>query len=385
MAEHDKDNFTDTRDRASQAAGILARIFSEAGWRVREPKEDVREIDMIVRRGKASYAIELKGASEGRSDRLIPLWSQGYLQAARAAAEDHPPLVVVAAPRIGRRAAERVIKFAQEYAPNAAAGVIDFTGLRLFYGPHLQELNSDPAESSVAKSLRTEPTDLFSDLNQWMLKVLLAPELPDRLLSAPRGRYSNASQLARAANVSVMSAFRLVDQLERGGYLHESRMYLTLVRREDLFKQWQNSAARRVKEIPMRFVLRGTPQVELRRMLKSGRACLAMFAAAEALQLGFVHGVPPHVYVQRLRPVSLSAWKNLIVPQPGEPPHVIVREPAAPQSVFRAIVHVDHLPVTDVIQVWLDVSSHPARGKEQAELIQRKVIDKLFQPPPVHG
>ena len=52
-----------------------------------------------------------------------------------------------------------------------------------------------------------------------MRKVLLAPELPDALLNAPRGQYRNASQLAGAAHVSVMSAFRLVQQLQEGGYL----------------------------------------------------------------------------------------------------------------------------------------------------------------------
>ena len=33
----------------------------------------------------------------------------------------------------------------------------------------------------------------------------------------------------------------------------------------------------------MRFLLKGEPRAQLRRMLNSGRACLALFAAAEAL------------------------------------------------------------------------------------------------------
>ena len=40
---------------------------------------------------------------------------------------------------------------------------------------------------------------LFSDLNQWMLKVLLAESIPANLLSAPRARYRNPTELARAA------------------------------------------------------------------------------------------------------------------------------------------------------------------------------------------
>lgn len=66
-----------------------------------------------------------------------------------------------------------------------------------------------------------------------MLKVLLAPELPEHLLSAPRERYANASQLAKAADVSVRSAFRFVQGLQEQGYLHEAPSALALVRRED--------------------------------------------------------------------------------------------------------------------------------------------------------
>ena len=47
-----------------------------------------------------------------------------------------------------------------------------------------------------------ESAPLFSDLNQWMLKILLAPPLiPEGFLLAPRERYRNASQLAEAAGV----------------------------------------------------------------------------------------------------------------------------------------------------------------------------------------
>jgi len=58
----------------------------------------------------------------------------------------------------------------------------------------------------------------FFDLNQWILKILLSKEIPESMLFAPRGRYGNASQLAAAARVSVMSAFRFVRQLSEEGF-----------------------------------------------------------------------------------------------------------------------------------------------------------------------
>ena len=98
---------------------------------------------------------------------------------------------------------------------------------------------------------------LFSDLNQWMLKVLLAPKIAPDLLHAPRGEYRNASQLAAAANVSVMSAFRFVRQLRLEGFLDESSSSLSLVRLDDLLRRWQAESLRPARDIPMRWMLRG--------------------------------------------------------------------------------------------------------------------------------
>ena len=128
----------------------------------------------------------------------------------------------------------------------------------------------------------------------------------------------------------------------------------------------------------MRFVLRGNPGLELRMMLRSGHGTLALFAAAEALHLGFVHGVTHYIYVPRLDAESLGAWKNLVLAGAGEQPDVIVRQAPAAQSIFRGRVNVNGVPVSDVVQVWLDVSSHPSRGQEQADFIRRRALKHVF-------
>jgi hypothetical protein len=367
--------------RGQRAEALLADIFEQAGWQVeRQHKRQRSELDMIVRRPDGVvYAVEVKAAVEGRADRLLPLFSQAVLQSQHGAGQNAAPLAVVAAPKISRGAAEQILKFAEHYAPDAAAGVIDFEGLRLFRGPHLEGLNAEaPHKSSIPSRSARVSGHLFSDLNQWMLKVLLASEVSENLLSAPREQYRNASQLARAAKVSVMSAFRFVQQLKDEGFLSESGPYLNLVRRDELFRRWQASAERSVKEVPMRFLLKGDPREQLHRMLKSGRACLALFAAAEVLKLGFVEGVPPYVYVERIQPSNLSAWKNLRQCEPGESPDLILRQAPAPQSIFRGLVRPNGMAASDVLQVWVDVSSHPSRGREQADLIRKRVLNRII-------
>lgn len=363
------------------ALSVLAAALENAGWSVEaEPQDDALKPHLQVKRGRIVYAAELKVASEGRSDRLVPLLAQAVLESRRAAGGKAHPLAVVAAPRIPQRAAQQVLKFAEECAADAAVGVIDFEGFRAFRGPHLEGLNAEPAASRAAPRPAAVAGQLFSDLNQWMIKVLLAPELPERLLSGPRGRYRNASELARAASVSVMSACRFVQQLHHEGYLDESASHLSLVRREDLFDRWQGLSARSAREAPVRFVLPGNAQADLRRALNGGgAACLALFSAADVLRLGFVSGVPRYIYVDRLRPSRLADWKGLRACAPGEAPDVIVREAPARQSVFRGAVNADGVAACDVLQVWVDVAAHPSRGREQADLIRRRVLRQVIE------
>jgi hypothetical protein len=367
-------------DRWRAAEARLRLILEGHGWKLKSvPRASAYQADLLARRGAVSYAIELKAASEGRSDRLIPLFAQAALQVRHVERRNALPLAAVCAPKVPMAVARQVLEFASQYVPDdIAVGVFDFHGLAVFHGPGLEPLNEQPAGASPPAGALRESRPLFSDLNQWMLKVLLANEVPEHLLSAPRGHYRNASQLARAAHVSVMSAFRFVEQLRDGGYLHESAAVLRVVRREHLFSRWQTAGERGPREVPMRFRLSGNRDGQLRKIVSSGHACLALFAAADALKLGFVKGVAPHVYVARLRPSNVAAWKSLRPCESGEPPDLILRQAAAPQSVFRGMVRVGHVAAADVLQVWLDVASHPSRGAEQAQLIRQRVLQPLL-------
>ena len=88
-----------------------------------------------------------------------------------------------------------------------------------------------------------------------MLKVLLAPLISADLLKAPRRSYRNASELAEAAEVSVMSAFRFVRQLRKEGFLDPEDESLHLVSRERLMRVWQAAYVRSLPELPLRWII----------------------------------------------------------------------------------------------------------------------------------
>jgi hypothetical protein len=56
-----------------------------------------------------------------------------------------------------------------------------------------------------------------------------------------------------------------------------------------------------------------------------------------------------------------------------------VRVPSNKEAVFRAAVISNGVPVSDILQVWLDVSTHPARGREQADEIRKRLIGPLMR------
>ena len=230
------------------------------------------------------------------------------------------------------------MEFAAEHASDVAIGIVDREGRRSFVGPGLESLNAEPDLELAPAVTAAEPSiELFSDLNQWMLKILLATHIErvDWMPEGLRREYRNASDLARAADVSVMSAFRLVRQLEREGFLHESRDHLRLVRLDALLQRWQAASLRSVRELPARWLLSGDGRGLARAVAALGqRACVGLFAAARALGLGHVQGVPVHIYVNAFRADALKR-AGLVKAGPSDRVDVVLRVPSARESVFR--------------------------------------------------
>ena len=353
----------------------LADLFRAHGWKVElRPALGPSRPDLVARKGPLQYVIELKSVPEGRPDRVLALLSQAILQANRHAERGRmSPLAVV---RVGRASASllrKVEQFQLNYAPDVAIGLVSDAGSR-FIGPGLEALNIEASRGSAPDKFARprRASDLFSDLNQWMLKVLLAPELPEKLLNAPRQEYRSVSRLAEAARVSAMSASRFVRRLQEDGFLEDSGHSLRLVRRGELFRRWQSSAMRSSPELPMSYLIPDAGPRQLRKVVSRFDGCIGLFAAADLLRLGHVSGVAPYVYVRRLS--APAGWPGLVPARPGEPAQVMLKRSNAPESLFRGAVRVDEVLVSDVLQIWLDASAHPARGAEQADHLKRKVL-----------
>jgi hypothetical protein len=377
--------------RAQEAEHGVRNWLAKNGWNFEPVSQGPDRADLVAHNGRERFMVEIKNLSEGRPDRVIPLLSQAILQAQSHTTGDDlaKPMAVVYVERASLSLYKNVLDFAERYAPNVAVGVLSGEGLGILKRGGSDSLVIDdrnafrqPSRARHDRTTATPSYNLFSDLNQWMLKILLAPEIPDDLLNAPRSRYRSGAELAAAAKVSEMSTSRFLQQLRHDRFLDESSGYMALVRREELFAHWRSAARRRPPEASMRFLFRSAVQDQLAKLVSAqhGKACVGLFAAADALRLGHVSGVPPYVCVPRLPHIGSKdgGWDMVKAFSDGTP-DFILRQAASPQSTFRGALHRDGSVFADVLQIWLDVSNHPARGQEQADLIYRKILQPLIE------
>ncbi len=355
----------------------LRDAFEAGGWAL-DLSGGPKAADLVASSGRRRYVVELRSAREPRRGLLQALFADAVLRG-RARFGERPRFVaVVGAPFISEAMARAIEEYARDVAPDQPFGYVDGRGLVRLFGPGLDAARKDPVRRAGSQGAAGQPRDLFSDLNQWLLKALLGWKLPTEMISAPRERARSAADLAERAGASAPVAWRLFASLKAGGYLGADGQ---VVRARDLLARWRAAALRPQREVGAIWIMPGrAPLDRLRSALadlegqgERRSACLGLFAACDDLGVGHVRGAPIHLYVRRMDAGHLERLGLALAPR-GHPADVVVRVARWPESVFRGAVSRGGVPLADVIQCWLDVSAEPARGAEQAAFIWRRVL-----------
>src|SRR5262249_24095698 len=154
--------------------------FRHSGWEVRREPQVPSEADLVVKNGNLEYVIELKRAPESRRDRVVPLLAEAILRAqAHAQKIQARGLAIIASPHLSPAVVDQALEFHHNYAPDVGVGLFDDRGFRVFRAPGLESLNSPPPEIDQGRRAvpESQSYSLFSDLGQWMLKVILAQRI----------------------------------------------------------------------------------------------------------------------------------------------------------------------------------------------------------------
>jgi hypothetical protein len=385
----------------ARAVEGLVAAFERAGWRPIQAPGGPRAPDAVLQRAGRTLAVEVKtSAGKARRAVLRGRLADAVLQA-RAWAKRHgaEPFAVVVAPAISEGIAEDLASYMREVAPEVAWGLMDERGRFELHGNGLEDVRPVAPMTAAPEQEPnvSTPYNPFSDLGQWMLKVLLAERVPERWLGAQRVPVRGVTDLARAADVSFATASRFLAALLVGEHASKSTVGIQLTRLDDLLRDWRRSIPYSTERRFARFALPvKDPDEHLRAVLRKHygkglqnsakasptlhgpagprgqRACLGLFSACKSLGVSFVRSAPSHLISEDVSPAFLKKLELVLVDE--QAPHdVIVIHPKFPESTFRGCVSDDGAPVADILQCWLDVSFHAARGAEQADEIARKL------------
>lgn len=359
----------------------LDAFLKRAGWKPRASS--------WASRSGRQYRV-LEEVAPGAWDRSVAAFlAKAILRAQAGASPDVEPVAALKVKRASPLTDSRLAQFVDEVAPRQSWILLDAEG-RVFphvaTAPELAEAAAQQLVLSVKPPAPIRQQSLFTDLNQWMLKVLLAPRLPEKLLNAPRGRLPrNASILAQVANVSLPAATRLLHTLDADGQLDTRFGDVRISQPLDLLRQWRDRMGHPARrEVPATSV-RGSFNLDnmvgiSRKARPAGKHAplvLGLHAACAALGLGHVSGAVPVVWTPSIDAQRLEEL-GLVVSQAEQRADVVLRVPRYPESLFRGIVQPQLSPVTDVIQCWLDTSLSRIRGQEQADFLWRNVLKPAF-------
>ncbi len=307
------------------------------------------DLILDVRAGGRARRLVVEAKSVGEPRYLAQ--AIGQLQAFRKALGNAYPVVV--APYISPEG--------QRLCREAGIGYVDLAGnAYLRFDGILVERTGRRAPREARVRLRR----LFSPRSTRVLRVFL---------ENPKVEWTLA-QLGAAAQVSLRTAHLVVNALADKAFVEKRRGSIRLAKGGDLLDLWvenysfdlnQRSAfysfIREPRKLMQRIALTaGRAGVDYAFTLHSGASLVAPFVRFTDVHL-YIGGSPaPLVEALDLRPVESGGTVYLMGPYD--------------QGVFYRTRKVQGMRVVGNVQLYLDLVKYPARGKEQADVLRKRVL-----------
>ena len=337
-------------DRYLEAQGLLREVLPSAEA-CRTPSSGDWQPDLCLRlEGDRRILVEIKSVRAPRIKEVEGQLARAVLQLRRhTGVRADLPVVLVMLDRYGPRLREHVGRFMREYAPNVGWGLMDQRGGAVVTIPAL-EVEWERAPHSAEPDLfhfERRDRQLFTDLNRWMLKILLLRDAPENQWGGPRRRPRHPTELAEIAGVSVSKAHHFTRAFEEEGYLRRSGDGLRLVRQEALLESWmQDEKNGSPKLVPVRALLPSettvgseSPESALLLLPRQSWPQVALGGVHAAMRLGLsrVGGRQiPLVHTSISIAAAVKTWQLEVCARRDA--GMILSQPLYPKSVFRGVV-----------------------------------------------
>ena len=231
----------------------------------------------------------------------------------------------------------------------------------------------------------------FSDLEQWLIKVLLLSplDIAHQFWGGPKGYAENAFQLSKLAGVSQMSANLWAQAMEYSGYLKRiGRKNMIPLRIEALIEEWVGRYRFRDNRIyPFRSMFRvsnydafiGELFEEIRLNSEElGEFGITAHLACKLHEVKHSSAKSIHIYC-RGDIHNIARILKLVPSEEERKADLFLVEPKYPKSVFGGVLKKKELPVCDILQCYLDLYYLPDRGKEQAAIVYENIVSRIIR------
>lgn len=301
---------------------------------------------------------------------------------ARARGEDRE--IVVELPYVTAQTFRAARDFMNRVAPGVRFALVGADGTRATSSDvESSTLRQRGARSVTEKA--TTPGDLFTDMNQWLLKVLLLKKLERR----PRSLRELVA-VAKAGNTapSLTSVQRFAEAFTELGHLVRDVDGFRVIRRGGLMRRWlSRMEVTRDWRIPVRAyyglaellsVLARQSAVHTERSeSRTASAALAGLAACEARGVPHAHQRGPLAVHVDGRAMG-ELWKHAERCDRRDASALAIPSAAFALSIYGPLTWepatAEKLQPVDLIQAALDVWTEPVGGKEQAMYIVEDVL-----------
>jgi len=218
----------------------------------------------------------------------------------------------------------------------------------------------------------------FTDLNRWLLKVILLHDAPPEMWhdqAQYRRPVENPADLHRVAKVSQGKAYQFARTFRDIDFLEWNRQTFRIPDRRHLFERWMEDEKQLgVERHPVRSIFSTEATVE---KIFSGAGSEVHYAVGgfEACRLhNVLHTTRKTPEIHIFQNVNRVLDELELESCPDHDADLYLISMPYRESIQRGTLHRDDLRVVDILQAALDAGRQTTRGREQAEFITGEVL-----------
>jgi hypothetical protein len=377
----------------------IAEILSKRGFskgNAEEVNMEGMRVDAVFRKGaESALIVESKAVHAYRAPEFRALIGDAILRFQYGLKGSNKPklrlLVAVLMGRLSRKADADLQNYAQKYLPDLNWILLDEFGSGRMHmdGKDEEVAVSDPLKKESANHPSPAQGNLFSPKNQWLLKVLLLPGIDQRYWGGPKQKPQSVGELAEVSGVSQPSVSAFINRAEQSGFLKRSSQGFIIQRHQELLEDWAYALKhKRRDQVGLQFLYENEPEDRFLKKIrdyckkpknseKGAPVVLGQHLACHLMGMGRSNIRSAFLYANRPQEEILSAL-DLVVDEARSAASLVLVKASYQKVIFDSSVLIDDVPVSDIVQCYLDVYHSIDRGREQAEYIYHKVLGPYF-------